>query len=112
MSLSCYETVDRHVRGEGVDYGATGFVILTHDASRVVWRPGYHVWAGIGWKSYIPACLQVEGAMRHVRGAELLSAGRLTEKRWRSVRKKVAELLSIPLKAVPDMLPERTVEVL
>lgn len=112
MSLSCYDTVERHVRGEGVDYGATGFLILTHGDLRLVWRPGSTIWAGIGRTAYSPACLQVEGrAMRSVGNAELLSGGRLSEDRWLSVRKKISTLLSVPLELIPEMLPDRTIEI-
>lgn len=112
MSLSSYDTVERHVRGEGVDYGATGFLILTHGDLRLVWRPGSTVWAGIGRTAYSPACLQVEGrAMRSIWNAELLSGGRLSEERWLSVRKKISTILSVPLELIPEMLPDRTIEI-
>jgi hypothetical protein len=112
MSLSSYDTVERHVRGEGVDYGATGFLILTHGPLRLVWRPGSTIWAGIGHTAYSPACLQVEGhGSRALGGTELLSGGRLTEDRWLSVRKKISTLLSVPLELIPEMLPDRTIEI-
>lgn len=114
MALSCYDTVERRLWNEGTDFRTTGFVILRHDTSRVVWRPGSTDWSGIGMRSYYPATLQVEaipsgrGGIRHV---EILSGGRLSEERWLSVRKKISELLSVPLEKIPEMLPERTVEI-
>lgn len=111
MSLSCYETVDRHPRGEGTDYGATGFIIILHGTFRVVWRPGSTIWAGIGRTAYSPACLQAEDITRRRGATEFLSGGRLSEERWFSVRKKLAEFLEVPIDEIPQLLPDRTVTI-
>ena len=114
MRLSCYETVERRLWDEGTDFRTTGFVILRRGRSRVTWRPGSTDWSGVGMRSYYPATLQVEaipsgrGGIRHV---EILSGGRLSEERWFSVRGKIAELLEVKLDKIPELLPERTVEV-
>lgn len=114
MSLSCYDTVERRLWNEGTDFRTTGFVILRHEGARVTWRPGSTDWSGIGMRSYYPATLQVEaipsgrGGIRHV---EILSGGRLSVDRWLSVREKIAELLDVKIDKIPELLPERTVEV-
>ncbi len=114
MSLSCYETVERRVWNEGTDFGTTGFVILRHGQIRVVWRPGSTDWSGIGSRSYYPAKLMVEampskyGGRTHTR---VLEGGRLTNSRWFSVREKISELLKVPVKKIPELLPDRTLEI-
>lgn len=114
MSLSCYDTVERVVRHEGTDFGTTGFLILLCKGTRIVWRPGSTGWSGIGMRSYYPAKLYVENIPSEFGGRthkEILEGGRLSNDRWFSVREKIAELLKVSLKKIPDLLPERTIEI-
>ena len=65
-------------------------------------------------RSYYPASLQVEAIPTGLGGRtnrEVLSGGRLSNSRWFSARDKIAELLKVPVDKIPDLLPERTVEI-
>lgn len=57
-----FEQAPRHERG--VDWGATGDVLIRSPKARLIWRRGGSYFAGIGQRGYAPAQLQIVFADR------------------------------------------------
>lgn len=96
------ETVSKH--GFGVDYGATGRVLVRTKDRLLVWRKPGKVWSGIGMPhSYVPAYLHVvskeEGGQKtygSIGGSrDLMRGGRLTKERLLPIIGKIREYLNL-----------------
>jgi len=89
----------RYSPGGGVDYGATGKILLIYKKKRLLWRKGHQYWSGLymPW-SYAPARLEVqeEGDRIRTHGEDVLEGGRLTAARLKKALPKIRKIFELP----------------
>lgn len=105
MSL-VYEPERVAPRGErGVDYGATGRVLIAHGDTLLVWRKGHTGWMSLGSSGYYAAHMQVLYSRSYpsLPWHDIYEGGRLTLARIEEHLEKIREAMSLPMLRIDDI---------
>lgn len=114
-----YTTQERAPQyGSGVDWSASGTVLIRTKERWLVWRKSGSCWAGIGMdRSYVPTRLHVVLASDarvgsyddlSITGADLMSGGRLSRKRLATVMPQIRKLMRLPTLKLDQIDLKRT----
>ncbi len=86
----------------GVDYSATGRVLVRSKGALLVWRNGGSVWAGVGMeRSYTSVHLHVVGtrdaeSYAKIKSVDIFRGGRFRLDRVAAEMKKIREAMDLP----------------
>ncbi len=119
MKVTCIEQEIRYRDGNGVDYGCDGKILMRvgtgTSAKRLMWEGGSKYWARIGEQGYRTSELSVtekgqyDDRLPH--STTITKGGRLSKRRVVEHRERIAELMGVPVSAVEQIDPKRTLVV-